>query len=524
MDQRDPVYLVDYMQADDWQRIFKDADHDYFFSDGLRGFQTYVISEFVCLQNEDEVLAPKFLKGLTPAMEVTRSSVLNALSSINLLHMYMDRYDEKRQAAVSAAEKISSAQKDDPALVARRKQIADRWLSTELAKIEAKKKELEECAVGATDGAGHQLRRFLQHVEKVGGYSKAFLERLEVWREMDAAQKTARDVIQHRLDEKLQEPRSMEDTFKHIEQMDTLLDLDAAELCGCMQPEANSIPLVLSESNDNGPEEPMHENKNPDLEQLDHKVPEESIQDDSFPESIEDDGYLQESIQDDGYLQESIQDDRLQESLEENSLGAAGSQNSSREDNNLTSELGHKGPEEVIQDDKNLDTSELGHKGPEESIQDDKNLDTSELGHKVPEESIQEDKNPDSSELGHKVPEESIQKETSELGHKGPEEVIQDDKKLDTSELAHKVPEESIQKDKNPDSSELGHELQASEVLVESGAPVEDPYECISDTDSVVALEDSLLEHSLSKLMLKDSVSSYLYLSLSPSPPFSLPR
>ena len=101
--------------------------------------------------------------------------------------------------------------------------------------------------------------------------------------------------------------------------------------------------------------------------------------------------------------------------------------------------------------------------------------------------------------------------------------MLQDDKKLDTSELAHKVPEESIQKDKNPDSSELGHELQASEVLVESGAPVnEDPYECISDTDSVVALEDSLLEHSLSKLMLKDSVSSYLYLSLSLPPPRSL--
>ena len=58
--------------------------------------------------------------------------------------------------------------------------------------------------------------------------------------------------------------------------------------------------------------------------------------------------------------------------------------------------------------------------------------------------------------------------------------------------------------------------------MVESGGPVdEDGYECISDTESVVALEDSLLEHSLSKLMLKDSLSLYIYLSLSLSP--SLP-
>ena len=59
--------------------------------------------------------------------------------------------------------------------------------------------------------------------------------------------------------------------------------------------------------------------------------------------------------------------------------------------------------------------------------------------------------------------------------------------------------------------------------MVESGGPVdEDGYECISDTESVVALEDSLLEHSLSKLMLKDSLSLYISISLSLSFPPSL--
>ena len=490
MDERNPVYLDDFMQGNMWHILFKDADHEHFFSDGLRGFQNFVMTDFICLEHEEEIIATKYVPKLQAALEVTRASAVNAQSAIDLLHTCMDSYADQRAAAQTAAQKITTAKKDDPALMAKRKQIADQWSAAELAKIEVKRRDLEERAVAATDGAGLQLRRFFQHIEKVGAFSAAFLERLEVWRELDAGQKTARAVIQDRRDAKLPEPRSMEETYKHIEQLDTLLDVDAAELCGCgeafneesFQEKKNpDSELDHSEPDKSTQEEPIPKDKNPDSSELGPKAPKESTKEGENPDSELGHSEPDKSIQEDIYM--ALDNEDL---AEDSDLGPSEPVKSILEGTVVGSGLGPSEPEKSILE-GTVAGSDLGASEPDK------------------EEPIPEDKNPDSSES--KAPEESIHEDVL-LGH---------------SEADKSTQEELIPKDKNPDSSRLGHDSQASEAMVESGGPVdEDGYECISDTESVVALEDSLLEHSLSKLMLKDSLSLYISISLSLSPSVSL--
>ena len=369
-----------------WHILFKDADHEHFFSDGLRGFQNFVMTDFLCLEHEEEIIATKYVPKLQAALEVTRASAVNAQSAIDLLHTCMDSYADQRAAAQTAAQKITTAKKDDPALMAKRKQIADQWLAAELAQIEVKRRDLEERAVAATDGAGLQLRRFLSAHRESGCLLGSLLERLEVWRswmpdrnrpgcdpgsegcEVTGTAVYGGDLQAHRA-------------------IDTLLDVDAAELCGCG--EAFN-------------EESFQEKKNPDSE-LDHSEPDKSTQEEPIPK------------------------DKNPDSSE---LGPKAPKESTKEGENPDSELGHSEPDKSIQEDiymalDNEDLAEDSDLGPSEPVKSilEGTVVGSGLGPSEPEKSILEG-TVAGSDLGASEPEKSILEGTvagSDLGASEPD-------------------------------------------------------------------------------------------------------
>ena len=497
LDSREPLFLNEFLSGDSWEIVFQDAAYaNDQFSDGFRGFQQFVMTDFVTCLDETEVVEADKLRKLQAPMEVCRTAVLQALTAIDAQHAFEDSYAGRVDAATTAAKKIIAAKKDDPEVQARRVQVTETWLSSELAKLRLKKDELQDSVVSATTLGGHQLQRFFQYLEKCQAFSKSFLDKLEVWKEMDATQRGARDVLLERMAKR--NPGSLEETYKHIEQLDTLVSVEEAEQRGCLEMDleqcAEDDEKLSGDAYMVATDETEHD-KIPDSAKLGG---DDGLELSGTEQENSTEGH--EILKLPGSEQEkSTEDDK---DLDSAKLGGTEQEKSTERDKDLDSaKLGGTEQEKSTEHDKKPDSAKLGGTVQEKTTEDDKKPDSAKLGGTVQQQSTEDDKEPDSAKLGGTVQQQATEDDkepdSAKLGGTEDEKSTADDKKLDSA----KLDEKSTEDDKKLDSAMLGG-------LDESVHPVaeEDGYECVSDTDSIIAVEDSLLEHSLSKLMLKDFI------------------
>ena len=223
LDEREPLYLQEFLEGDSWGLLFRDGQGDaaHYFSDGLQGWQEFFLNDFVQCMDEKELLAEKWLPKLQPAMEVCRATLLRALTCIDEHQNFLDCYKSKKEAIQVAAQKIMAVKKDAAAMQ-RRQKVTEEWLATEIGRLDGKERALNENAVASASVAGVQLQKFMKHLDKLGAYSESFEEAMERWLQMDAAQKTAREIAF-----KCQR-------FEEIEQLDTQVDVGLAEAYGCL--------------------------------------------------------------------------------------------------------------------------------------------------------------------------------------------------------------------------------------------------------------------------------------------------
>ena len=176
----------------------------------------------------------------------------------------MDSYKWKKEAAQTAAKKIMDVKKGKEAME-RRQQVTEQWLAAEIGKLDGKERELHEAAVASASVGGAQLQKFMKHLDKLGAYSATFGDSMELWLQMDAAQKTAREITMTTLEEPA--PPSLQERFKEIEEQDTLVNVDLAEAYGCLQLDDDSAKMG-SQSSEN---QETDDNSKQDSAKLEHE-------------------------------------------------------------------------------------------------------------------------------------------------------------------------------------------------------------------------------------------------------------
>ncbi|CAE7242726.1 unnamed protein product [Symbiodinium sp. KB8] len=204
-DARVPLYMDEFLQLDAqaFDLLFMDAEcGPRLMSFGLRGLQDYLLNDFVSSSKPfDDLLAVDEAWKLGEFVMSCQETMLQALDAIEQQAAFHDTEFQKRQAAAeAAAEKILQGKPD-------RKDAVEKWLRGEIDRLVSKSRELKEKAGKAAEKAGCAVYKLLGLVQK-HGCSDDFSEKLELWRQMDAAQKAAYQVVHAPKDGTLQEPQA----------------------------------------------------------------------------------------------------------------------------------------------------------------------------------------------------------------------------------------------------------------------------------------------------------------------------
>ncbi|CAE7897870.1 unnamed protein product [Symbiodinium necroappetens] len=196
-DARVPLYMDDFLQLDGqaYDLIFMDAESGpRLMSYGLQAMQDYFLNDFVssCKPFDDLLAAAEAWK-LGETVMSCQDAMLQALDAIEQQASYDENDLPKRKAAAeTAAQRILDAKlKGDNN---ERKVTVEKWLQGEMDRLLSKSRELKLKAGKAAEVAGLALNKVMGLAQK-HGFSDVFSQKLELWRQMDAAQKAAYDVL-----------------------------------------------------------------------------------------------------------------------------------------------------------------------------------------------------------------------------------------------------------------------------------------------------------------------------------------
>ena len=134
-----------------------------------------------------------------------KQAVRGALDAIDDRRQYEQELQKRTAAAEDAAAKIKAGKTGDPVKDARRQLVSQQWLEAELKRLSAKSTELEKDMQCATDRAAARLHKVLNDLRSKNAVATPFLDRLEVWRQMDASQRVALQVMRNTPEETLED-------------------------------------------------------------------------------------------------------------------------------------------------------------------------------------------------------------------------------------------------------------------------------------------------------------------------------
>ena len=280
-DARVPLYMDEFLQLDAqaFDLLFMDAESGpRLMSFGLRAFQDYFLNDFVASSKPfDDLVAVDQAWKLGETVLSCQNAMLQALDAIEQQAMYDEVDLPKRQAAAdAAAQKILEAKAHDE----NRKEAVGKWLRGEVDRLVSKSRDLRAKAASASEKAGCALYKVLGLLES-HGYSDEFSQKLELWRQLDASQKAAYDVVnapkdtttfQETLADQCIGATSVRDTLLESTQVDgpsTQVDAveasmqDDADIAMASQPDAE---LVLPDEADTLLHDPYGDVEEGDLE------------------------------------------------------------------------------------------------------------------------------------------------------------------------------------------------------------------------------------------------------------------
>ena len=276
-----PLYMDEFLQLDAqaFDLLFMDAESGpRLMSFGLRAFQDYFLNDFVASSKPfDDLVAVDQAWKLGETVLSCQNAMLQALDAIEQQAMYDEVDLPKRQAAAdAAAQKILEAKAHDE----NRKEAVGKWLRGEVDRLVSKSRDLRAKAASASEKAGCALYKVLGLLES-HGYSDEFSQKLELWRQLDASQKAAYDVVnapkdtttfQETLADQCIGATSVHDTLLESTQVDgpsTQVDAveasmqDDADIAMASQPDAE---LVLPDEADTLLHDPYGDVEEGDLE------------------------------------------------------------------------------------------------------------------------------------------------------------------------------------------------------------------------------------------------------------------
>ena len=538
LDPRVPVYLDDFLKFDSesFDVIFMDPEAGpKLLSFGLRGMQDFLLNTFIDSEDAiEDLVDPAFGEQFGELVCMCKNAVKEVMDSIEELRVFeAEELPKRKAAAAHAAKKImAGANTGDAKKDARRVEVAENWLKGELGRLHKRNADLEQGMHSATRTAAARLNKTMNMLESGEAFAVSFLDRLEVWRQMDASQRTAlRVVMDPNLDETqvdlmesslatsqahpdenamlsdtqrtLRLSSKLDDEYMAMGESweDTLPDADmdtGVASPGQVDMEAATQPSPHDDAGD-GPEistdgdgAKVSTESVPDQKGADHSGERAEVSTESVP-----DQRLADHSGDGAKVStESVPD---QKAADHNGDGA-------------------KVSTESVADQKAADHSGDGAKVSTESVADQKAADHSGDGAKVSTESIPDQKGPDHSGDGAKVftVPDTVPDQNSGDGPMVPAEFVPDQncpKKADHSGDGAKVPEP-------------GHSVAQAEISIDGGSNVSataDPCSglaqhleslldpgvendkdgCVSESDSVIIADDAFLEAELSRMILK---------------------
>ena len=376
---------------------------------------------------------------------------------------------------------------------ARRKEVAENWLRGELGRLSKKNADLEQSMHKATETAAARLHKAVGLLQSKEAFATSFLEKLEVWRQMDASQRAALRVVAEPGLEETQidfaEPLAVEE--EQIMLSDTQRMLRLSSKLGEDGPnEEWNETLVEQDDMDiqcpDGAGPKVSTAAVPDQKTADHsgdgaKVSTEAVPDQKPADHSGDGGMVSaKSVPDQGKADHSG-------------------------DGAMVST-------ESVPDQKEADHSGDGAKVNAESVPDQKEADHSGDGAMVSPESVPDQKEADHSGDGAKVNAESVpdQKKADHSGDGAKDSAESDQKKADHSGDGAKVSDmaqSAVAAAPVPSAAGLAEHLES---LLDQGED-KDKDGCVSEAESLIVADDDFLEAQLAKLILKASRGTTIY-------------
>ena len=196
-DDREPLLLDDFLGMDSqcWDLLFMDADiGPRLMSHGLRGFQDFMLNDFLQEVGPTELLDWGRVKHFEEALQSLKGLMSETLQHIDDQRDFVESLPEREAAARKATGKILQALPTEKPteLDVRKKKIAENWLYKELESLDSRQQDLQQKVDEFTGRAGARLHRLITVLGKKDCFGAQFNERLEVWRQMDSVQQSAR--------------------------------------------------------------------------------------------------------------------------------------------------------------------------------------------------------------------------------------------------------------------------------------------------------------------------------------------
>ena len=518
LDPRVPVYLDDFLKFDSesFDVIFMDPEAGpKLLSFGLRGMQDFLLNTFIDSEDAiEDLVDPAFGEQFGELVCMCKNAVKEVMDSIEELRVFeAEELPKRKAAAAHAAKKImAGANTGDAKKDARRVEVAENWLKGELGRLHKRNADLEQGVHSATRTAAARLNKTMNMLESGEAFAVSFLDRLEVWRQMDALQRTALRVV---MDPNLDETQvdlmesSLATSQAHPDENAMLSDTQrmlrlSSKLDDDYMAMGESWEDTLPDADmDTGVASPGQVDMEAATQPSPHDDagdgPEISTDGDGAKvstESVPDQKGADHSGERAEVSTESVPDQRLADHSGD----------------------GAKVSTESVPDQKAADHNGDGAKVSTESVADQKAADHSGDGAKVSTESIPDQKGPDHSGDGAKVftVPDTVPDQNSGDGPMVPAEFVPDQncpKKADHSGDGAKVPEP-------------GHNVAQAEISIDGGSNVSataDPCSglaqhleslldpgvendkdgCVSESDSVIIADDAFLEAELSRMILK---------------------
>ena len=518
LDPRVPVYLDDFLKFDSesFDVIFMDPEAGpKLLSFGLRGMQDFLLNTFIDSEDAiEDLVDPAFGEQFGELVCMCKNAVKEVMDSIEELRVFeAEELPKRKAAAAHAAKKImAGANTGDAKKDARRVEVAENWLKGELGRLHKRNADLEQGVHSATRTAAARLNKTMNMLESGEAFAVSFLDRLEVWRQMDALQRTALRVV---MDPNLDETQvdlmesSLATSQAHPDENAMLSDTQrmlrlSSKLDDDYMAMGESWEDTLPDADmDTGVASPGQVDMEAATQPSPHDDagdgPEISTDGDGAKvstESVPDQKGADHSGERAEVSTESVPDQRLADHSGD----------------------GAKVSTESVPDQKAADHNGDGAKVSTESVADQKAADHSGDGAKVSIESIPDQKGPDHSGDGAKVftVPDTVPDQNSGDGPMVPAEFVPDQncpKKADHSGDGAKVPEP-------------GHNVAQAEISIDGGSNVSataDPCSglaqhleslldpgvendkdgCVSESDSVIIADDAFLEAELSRMILK---------------------